>query len=489
MTSDSEQSSHQTKYESYLMKAGLAVLAAMACLSITSMTFRAIWPYPIENFEGGILLAVRAWIHGSQLYPVNITQQPPIFNYPPFYALLIRLFYSDSDPFLPGRAISLLALICSSILLGLLVREGTKNRTLAFIASCVFLVMPENAAFGSLVRVDILSVTFSLACLYVGWRYKDSRYGIFISAALGVAAWFTKQTAILGPLSLFFWLLLIRDKRKAFVFGAMYGVILTVLISLVELMAHGVFLKNILDYSITSFSFETIIDYVKWYPFSHFPLHLLALIGVVFGFAAVLQKGWRSSPLFIYLIICIGSLASLGKEGASTLYLFEFHAACAINLGVGLSAIFEKTKRPIAVSVIVLLALMSLSGFNILANAAFYGNDSKTEQMAVDVIKSVADPILIEDPGYALLAGKTNLDLINPFLAAQLSARRLLDLNPIIQNIQLDKYKLIALTSPADKPSSLTLARFPQPMLLEMKQHYRFVGIVGEFYLYFPRNF
>jgi hypothetical protein len=356
---------------------------------------------------------------------------------------------------------------------------------LGLAAASFYLIVPEDVIHGTIVRVDALAACLSFLALTIGWRKPSSNAVLAAAAAVGVAAWFTKQTAVLGPAALFLWLLL-HNRRRALVFGAMYVGLLAAAIGVAEMAAGGVFLKTVLGYSVAGFSWRKLAFVLYWHFLVHRPIHYLLLLSFLGGAWALVRGGWRATPWPVYFAVCLASLIWLGKAGSSSLYFLEFHLACAIGLAAVLPALRERSAR-LEAGALVVAAVVCLWSLPDLAIAPFKDRDPAAERVIVAAVRAARGPLLMENAGYAVLAGRDDLDLPNPFLAKTLIERGVIALQPYVDRTREKRYGLIVLDNPAAPPTGTTQDRFPRALLEEIDRSYRLAGAAGGSYFYLPK--
>ena len=503
----------RTGIERYFAWTAIFFLSGTACVALAAMIHLVVWPYTIEHGEGGCVLSVWRWAAGARLYADAAAGQVPTYNYPPLYAMLLRLGISSSAPFLAGRAINFAAILGVAMMVWFFVHRATGDRSAALAASLLTLVFPETVRCGPTVRVDGLAVFLSVACLLAGWRFAESRAGLVAAALLGTAAWLSKQTAVVAPAALFLWLLIQRPQVRsaecgplqageggegaarwanAAWFAGCYVFFMAAAIGLAELLTKGLFLKNVLFYSVSVYSWPLLAGWLEWYATEDRPVHFIAMAGLVLGLFGGRQGKWRESPAVFYLLVCLASLAALGKIGSSRAYFLEFDAACAIGLGGGVGLIRGRAAAARARSYLAagllgagVLSILAIPG---LVSDNFDDLPLGVQAAEVGVFRRARGPFLVEDCGFAISAGRTDLDLINPFLANQLFRRGLLDPAPYIANVRNGRYSLIVLDSLAERPDQNTSDRFPRALLEQISRSYRMVGRIGpmHFYSYRP---
>jgi hypothetical protein len=237
----------------------------------------------------------------------------------------------------------------------------------------------------------------------------------------------------------------------------------------------------------TPFSGERLASFLAWSILRNQPIHALMWAGFAGGLIVSLKQGWRSSPVPIYLLLNAASLAWLGKAGSSLLYFYEFGLAGALGLGWALASLERRSAQRAALATLAIAALAA-AGLPSTTREPFAGKNAESERRVVDAVKQARGPLLLEDPGYAALANRTDVEMVNPFLATQLFARRLADPTPLIAAVRAGRFGLIVLASPVGRPSQTTRDRYPAAMLAAIAQSYELHDAFGENFLYAPRT-
>jgi len=476
----------QTKRVNFLYGAGLCLFALAVLVSLIALFSRIVWPYPFETGEGISVYAAQHLEAGKDLYLSPERGALPIWMYPPLHTALLSLITSDANPFLPGRIVSFVSLMAIAFFVAMLVARLGGSWKVSVGAAACFLVLPESVGFGAAVRVDILAAALSLGCITAGLFSGASIRGLALAAALGCAAWMTKQTAVAAPLAIGVWLLA-YNRKNALAFAGIYGFLMAACIGCMELATGRIFLESIVKNAVRPFSWALLYDYIRLYPLSFFPLHLIPIFGFV-GMLLVLKKTAKKDSLVqIFGLCCLVNLVWLGKEGSCPLYFFEFNAACAVGFGLALIKIESLKGEYAAATAFLIVSLIGAAGIGHLADKAFIDLSAKTEKLFVKVLKIHRGPLMMEDLGFAIVAGRADaVDIPHPDLLKTLVAQGRLSPDRYVQRIQNQTYALIVLSSPAHSMEGLTRERYPGTIVDAVRDHYAFSGSLGERFFYKP---
>ena len=283
-----------------------------------------------------------------------------VFHYPPVYHVVTAAFSGATgfDQLAVGRSVSLGSTLLIGLFAGLIaaktVRADDSLRTailcglVAGLATFCFSPVPYWAP---LMRVDMLSIALSFAGLLVAMAALSRPALIFASAALFVAAVFTKQTSIVAPAAVFLTFLVLRP-RLAWHLAASCVVMGLVVLGALALATDGGFARHIFVYNANRFELVRLLSIPLAFT-SHSLFAAAILIGVAArlqariplyrgaGSIAALRQRLLAAPgdAFFLMILIYGVLAflmtfSIAKSGSNANYLIEWMAVLAILLGI-----------------------------------------------------------------------------------------------------------------------------------------------------------
>ena len=127
-----------------------------------------------------------------------------IDNYPPVYPLLVAGIGAATNlPLMQvGRAISVLAGLIAGMLVGMFVWRLTGRRYSTVLAAGLFLGNLYVLVWAPLARADMLGLTFSLAGLWLVYRWWRSWLTLSLAILCLVAAVYTRQSyALAAPVA------------------------------------------------------------------------------------------------------------------------------------------------------------------------------------------------------------------------------------------------------------------------------------------------
>jgi hypothetical protein len=285
------------------------------------------YPYPRAGSEGLILYESYLVKRGGDIYAPITPERFISGPYPPVYYWLNAWLLPDTPPdfstpgavssaFTPGRLLSLFSAILAALFAAVTVFHAERARgekklwwpALAggTIGGLLFLAMPQAVVWSTRLRGDMLMVAFTvagLACVAAGSRsaapqseseqagaHNRRRYVILgVGALLFALAFYTKQTALAGPVAATLFLLL-RDWRLGLRWTALMAVLVGLPFVILEIATGHWFYLKMVDYHslpLRAGTLSRLLEYAFWE--DSWPLILVAL-----AFAAYrLTKGAR----------------------------------------------------------------------------------------------------------------------------------------------------------------------------------------------------
>jgi|GEM_PF-639795 len=201
--------------------------------------------YPLDGQEGTLLYEARLLRAGEPLYQPLQPDRVVAAPYPPVYYVALAALERLTNPagghppvteqpiFLPGRLLSLTAMLSVTAALTLIVRRVGKNAAIGLVSACLWLAFPPVQLWSTRIKPDTLALAFTaLGLLATTWyvtrsgrnRMPEGADGaadaqkrvptgrkrmpegdvtgnwLLVGAAVAFAlAFFTKQTAVAAP--------------------------------------------------------------------------------------------------------------------------------------------------------------------------------------------------------------------------------------------------------------------------------------------------
>lgn len=330
------------------------------------------YPYPRPGSEGLILYESLLLKRGGDIYAPITPQRFISGPYPPIYYWLAAAVLPDALPdfstpakvtsiFQPGRAISLVATIVAALLIPALVvfqggyhRRGRRALVAALLGGilggALLLSLPQVMVWATRFRGDMLMIALTAAGLTaVAVGAHNTRNGriagcgswawLILGAACFSLAFFTKQTALAGPLAAAAYLLLL-DWRAGLKWCAIMGVLVIVPFGLLDIATNHWFYLKMVDYHslpLRSLTLTRLLQFAFWE--DEWPLILLALFYagyILFN----LVRHWRTrqsymTPMLLplFIVAALGTLPTGAVVGADHNHLLM--SGLAISAGVG----------------------------------------------------------------------------------------------------------------------------------------------------------
>ncbi|MCE9599030.1 MAG: hypothetical protein K8S54_13785 [Spirochaetia bacterium] len=306
-----------------LVHAALAIYLVYATWFTIRFWLGAIsFPGALDYGEGVVLHEANEILKGAPVYPGETSGQFRASNYGPlFYTLVSLASWFQPGSYAPGRILSLLGMILSSVSLGSIAVKQTGSKFVGFIAALLVLTPIIVLLFGISNKPDSLALGLSHAGLALALSNLDGRR-VYGAAVLFVAAGLVKQSMLPAPLTIFI-LLLVRDRTKAMYFVGAGILAFGILICMFGL-AFGFqpMIKHYLFYNVAE---------IDWKIYQRLPQAFFGLFG--FGLIAGAICAWvrNQKELLLYFVIgVVFHMLASAKAGSFLNYLSE--PAMALNL-------------------------------------------------------------------------------------------------------------------------------------------------------------
>jgi hypothetical protein len=420
------------------------------------------YPYPRAGSEGLILYESLLVKRGGDIYSPITPERFISGPYPPIYywlaaaALPERLpdFSGPDAPasiFRDGRIISLLAALLAAALIPLIiVFEGNHQRSgqrlfvavgAALTGSMVFLALPQTTVWATRFRGDMLMLAFTatgLLCIVLGSyarrANRTSRFTFHLSAPLVLGAvcfslaFFTKQTALAGPVSAAAYLLL-RDWRLGLRWClVMGGAVLLPFLALDLATGHWFFLKMVSYHSLrlSEVTLTRLLQFAFWE--DQWPLILVALgyVGIrLFVWARGREAGESRQAPSLIALFALASFLFLPTGaviGADHNHLLMSGLAISLAVGAALAwaangVLGERGSLPVRATVSMSAVLLAIIVYATVTSppSSWYNPDltlpsaevqEQYRRIVYNVSRNPGTLFFSDDPGIVALAGK-----------------------------------------------------------------------------------
>ncbi|HEX9989398.1 MAG TPA: hypothetical protein VGE45_13100 [Chloroflexia bacterium] len=500
----------------------VALLGPLARFADTSSAWLD-YPYPRPGSEGLILYESLLVKRGGDPYAPITSERFISGPYPPIYywlasATLPQDLPDWSDPgkvtsvFQPGRTISLLAALLAAVLLPILVvadggytAKGRRATLLAGVSGvlggALFLSLPQVLVWATRFRGDMLMIALTaagLVCVTLGVRGQGSGIRgrgagvqkaladsaskatqhratnpwpltpnpwLLLSACLFALAFYTKQTALAGPVAAALYLLL-RDWRVGLRWcGVMALAVILPFVALDVATGHWFYLKMV-DYHslpLSRLTLARLLEFAFWE--DQWPIIVAA---VSYGFirlwealSARREKRVAGAPSLIalFMLAAFATLPTGAVVGADHNHLLMSGLAISAGTGGLLAwslARLEPGRGNLIAGVAAPVALLLVLIYATLTSApsSWYGPDlgmpgvAEQEQLRKIVLNVRQNPgsvFFADDPGILALAGKeTPYD--DPFTMTALALQGRWDESAYVSMLREGKFGLLVLS-------------------------------------------
>jgi len=476
------------------------ILAAAACVAIALYTavlplYRAFFLLEVSYNEGWNVYNAQIVAHHLLLYgaPYGWTT----VNYPALSFFLIgQLSRLTHDFLFTGRALSLLGLAASGVIVGLIVRRLTGSRFSAFLAGiyCVALFCCSNANFHVGADDPQLLAQAILAAgllLYI-WR-RESDIALAGAAFLFVLGLNIKHNQIDFPLAVLIDLCLISWRR------ARNFVVLLVVFAAAAFLATvefggRYFLAQLFAPRLYS-PMGALRNASDYYP----PLLIPVVIAIVVAFKARRNQHTRVISL-LFLVSLVLGLGLGGGVGVSYNIYFSNTVAIAILLGIFLGELrklqhpspfgrlFCRAGAPLLLFLWLLIPMQcnEILGLDKDLREVHAAHSRFGAQVAF--LRAQPGPALCESLLRCYVAGKPYV--YDPAVSTSLIRTGRLEANPIVERIRRREYGAIQFDRPpsaSGQPAS-TPDRFVEEILSAAAEYYSVALVNKDCTIYVPRK-
>lgn len=337
-------------------------------------------------------------LFGSGDWEWNALAGPPYNDvfYPPVSYILMGIF---TKPFgyslIAGRVFYIIVTAGCLITTYFIVRHYVQSKVFALIGAILPLMNSIVVAFSFIVRVDMLAVLFELLGFYLFIKYEKTKF-VYLSLIVFVLAFFTKQTAVAGMVAAVIYLFF-TNRRTGIIYSGLYICSIGIIFLCTNTLTHGEFYRQIVLYqgmdkwnSLFNVLYTTVLVTIYIIPVAYFGLiHI--------------NTKFRSPTALYALAAFIINGVTVFHIGGTMNYLLEAIFALSIAAAITIPSLMHKHKLMIAVIFLFPVVLLITFVPNLKSLSPDY---TEKYNQAVAIIKDATYPVLTENAGIVLAAGK-----------------------------------------------------------------------------------
>ncbi len=285
------------------------------------------FPFDVDQGEG--YDAWSAWLVTTGQLPYTDNEAFPYYssNYPPVWSWLVSLPMHWTGPGLaPARAISAAAGALAALAVGLAARRQAGNTLAGFLAGGLFLASPYVFHTAPLARVN--STELLLALVGLSLFEAPTRARVILGSVALLCAVFTKQTAIDAIVAglLYCWVV---SRTLTGLAAALVGGFGLLGLALLTWATGGAFWLNAFAGNVNPYDLGQLASY----GINFLAVHCVVLaLAVVEARSLIARRRW--SPWVFYLLVSATLALAAGKWGAGESYfLGTLAAACVLAAG------------------------------------------------------------------------------------------------------------------------------------------------------------
>jgi len=475
-----------------LTRVSFAVVCALLLWRGARWLWRVQWaisyPFGIDYGEGPVLGQVLELARGGSLY-ASIGEPPfVVTNYPPVYQGVVTFVSKlGVGELSAGRSVSVAATLVTALLIAALVAHASSERgRVARLAGAsagglLFLAIHYVWRWSPLMRVDMLSIAWSMAGLAAFTFVKRDAAKVLICVCFFLLALFTRQSAIAAPVACLLVGLTLDRGLASRLFAALMIGGCAVLASAVFL-TDGHFWAHVVDANRNGFSPTRLGS--RWYNMAWVNFGLLA-VAVPTAVHCVRSRTEGKTLLGVYFFCALLVSATVGKVGSSVNYLIEALAAASALGGVAVAwAVGMRGRAPLAVMVLLWFQLSLPHALQPEEPGGLERRVANSEE-ALERIRAADGPVVSEDNVLLGLAGRPIY--FQPFVMTQLHRQGRWSQEAFLAQLNSRELALIVLERDVQSSDIKFAERFSPEVREAIGANYRKTSELTPYHLYEPR--
>lgn len=383
---------------------------------------------------------------------------------------------------IPGRLVSLAAIVASCLMLMIFVWRESRNLDAALLAAMMFLAAPALFKWGTYHRVDDLALFFSLASVAC---FGPSTRRLFITAILIVIGSLVRQTVALVALPMFLFLLFDRKYAQAARFAIVVWVLGIGAWLAVDQFSGGYFLDAALRGNYAPMHLVNGLRQEFW--LVRTPVVIAAFAALAYRYMSGARRPFSLFPYLAFLTSVCLSCVLISKEGSAVNYFLEPSALAAAVTAIGGAApLLDRFGRRAIPPLALACALCAVPAFFELnrARAAGFGNPAEYKIVRELVEQTPRDAEILSDDILVDAVVRTGRrPLVNdPFVFRLRSAAGYLDSSLLTSRMRQGTIGLILMHKPLAQQHSGW--PWPQSILDVVAAQYHLASAADAVYAY-----
>lgn len=254
------------------------------------------FPYPLERFEGGMLLTTKLLLNGENPYAL---EKMPIALNP--YGIIYHLFVYPfaklwGSTFLVHRAVAGVFLLLSCACFFVILRRHRVN-VIYSLSAVLVLYASLLYRYTPIAKPDGPGVFLFLVSIFIVYLMQYSTCSLVISMILGIMAFYTKPYFVLSVPMLAIYLFLFVSKKKAVFYGTLSVLLLAITALIVNQIYETYFVNTFFNHiNVATNDLEHLQKQLEF-----FVMYYSGIILIMFVYFS----------LFIFDLVKSGSLPSL----------------------------------------------------------------------------------------------------------------------------------------------------------------------------------
>ena len=447
----------------FVLLAPLVALLPLVWRLLTHAATVLAYPWQIDYDEGIVLHAAWLAAHGHNPYQPLRPETFVSATYPPLFYLVTAPWLRLAGPsLLSGRAISLVATLVIAAVLAWWVGQERRSRLAGALTAALWLSLSPVYVWSTFFKPDLLTLSLTVSGLAVARRWP-AWPGLGWAVGLFTLAFFSKQTALVGPLAVGLWLLTGRGPWRSF--GLAMAGLLGGLFLLGNVVLDGGLWTHVVLFQQLPWSrgqlahnLEKLVDTYPW---------LLAAVGLALLWpvagrpgAAPDQAGpvrlgrWRwpmSLPVWYLAAVLPVVLAANGRIGVNYGLLLDLFPPLCLVVGVaaaelgGQPGAWRRWLGAVVSGLVLVQAVLPNSPATWYSANRMPAPERARQMAAVAGIVAQAPGQILSEDLHLLLRASKPIVYDDPFMMAQTAQRGLWDERRFVADLEAQHFSLVLL--------------------------------------------
>lgn len=413
------------------------------------------WPFEQVPGEGTMLFESQL-LHGGFLSGLRTLYGPQVAdrfiagNYPPVYLLLWALKPGAAAGYPLGRLLSLAAGGVTAVAGGVAVARALSGgpwvkTTAGILGGSLFIATVPVMQQLTIAKPDLVALAFAALAL-AAFEFRRERGGLVASGLLLGLALLTKQSLFFVAASL--GIAALRGGRRDFVrFAAPLALAGIIAAGILLAVAGPSLFEHLVVYNRRGWGYERLLSLDAKFVKLHWPL---LAASITYGLWGLRYR--PRSPLTYFPLFALGTLVTIGIEGAYRNYYLELCLAMALGAAMALGTLAGSARAialPGAILGVALVGTYAGILYTEITPAGYLANVQDPKQLErgdrfsklLVRVDAAPDPVLSDEAGLLAMRGRVPV-LDDPFLAKLMRDKGRWDASGVVAGLRARSYSV-----------------------------------------------